>query len=342
MYPIVRLRRNRRTSWLRDLVSETTLTPENLILPIFVVEGECQRQPIKTMPGVFRQSIDQVLLTAKMAEEKGIKAIALFPSIDSKIKSENADEAYNLDNLICRTVRALKNAGLNIGIICDVALDPYTIHGHDGVLVEGDVDNDQTIEALSNQALVLAKSGVDIIAPSDMMDGRIISIREDLDEEGFQNVNILAYAAKYNSSFYGPFRDAVGSNNSLNNSNSGDNSNDNHSNRNKYLCKATYQMDVRNRKEAMREIEQDIAEGADMVMVKPGMNFLDIISEASERFNIHVLAYQVSGEYSMIKFASENGALNWEKSIIESLIAFKRAGASAIFTYAALEVADLI
>lgn len=324
MYPIVRLRRNRRTKWLRDLTSETKLSPEDLILPIFVIEGENQRQEIKTMPGVFRQSIDQVALTAKEAEKRGIKAIALFPQIDPDLKSEDADEAYNLDNLICRTVRTLKNEGLSIGIICDVALDPYTIHGHDGILIDGDVDNDQTIEALANQTLVLAKAGVDIVAPSDMMDGRIMAIREDLDNAGFINVNILAYAAKYNSSFYGPFRDAVGSN------------------KKQYLCKATYQMDVRNKKEAMREIEHDIEEGADMVMVKPGMPFLDIISEASQSFNTHILAYQVSGEYAMIKFAAENGALNWEKSIIESLLCFKRAGASAIFTYAALEVAEIL
>lgn len=324
MYPIVRLRRNRRTNWLRDLTAETQLSPENLILPIFVVEGENQKQPIKTMPGVFRQSIDQVLLTAKEAEARGIKAIALFPSIDPSLKSENADEAYNLDNLICRAVRTIKNANLSIGVICDVALDPYTIHGHDGILIDGDVDNDETIEALSNQALVLAKAGVDIIAPSDMMDGRIMIIREDLDEAGFSNVNILAYAAKYNSSFYGPFRDAVGSDKS------------------QYLCKATYQMDIRNTKEAIREIKQDIEEGADMVMVKPGMPFLDVINEASRNFQVPILAYQVSGEYAMIKFAAENGALNWDRAILESLISFKRAGASAIFTYAALEVADLL
>ncbi|MDA9163815.1 porphobilinogen synthase [Rickettsiaceae bacterium] len=324
MYPIVRLRRNRRTEWLRDLTSETKLAAENLILPIFVIEGENKREEISTMPGVFRQSIDQVLITAKQAEANGIKAIALFPSIDAELKSEDADEAYSLDNLICRTVRTIKNAGLSIGVICDVALDPYTIHGHDGVLIDGDVDNDETIEALSNQALVLAKAGVDIVAPSDMMDGRIMAIREDLDNAGFMNVNILAYAAKYNSSFYGPFRDAV------------------KSNKDKYLCKATYQMDVRNTKEAMREIEQDIEEGADMVMVKPGMPFLDIISEASQSFNTHIFAYQVSGEYAMIKFAAQNGALDWEKAIIESLICFRRAGASAIFTYAALEVAEIL
>lgn len=324
MYPIVRLRRNRRTQWLRDLTSETKLTAENLILPIFVIEGENQRHEIKTMPGVFRQSIDQVVLTAKEAEKRGLKAIALFPVIDSELKSEFADEAYSLDNLICRTVRALKSSGLNIGIICDVALDPYTIHGHDGILVDGDVDNDETIEALSNQALVLAKAGVDIVAPSDMMDGRIMAIRDNLDNEWFIHVNILAYAAKYNSGFYGPFRDAMGSN------------------QGKYLCKASYQMDPRNIREALKEIEHDIEEGADMIMIKPGMPYLDVIREASQSFNTHILAYQVSGEYAMLKFAAANGALNWERSILESLTCIKRAGASAIFTYAALEVAELL
>ena len=211
MYPIVRLRRNRRVSWIRDLLSETKLLPEDLVLPIILIEGKNKRQEIKTMPGVFRQSIDQALITAKEAEKSGIKAVALFPYVDADLKSESADEAYNLDNLICRAVRSFKNAGLSIGIICDVALDPYTSHGHDGILIDGDVDNDETIEALSNQALVLAKAGVDVVAPSDMMDGRILSIRENLDSEGFINVNILAYAAKYNSSFYNPFRDAIGS-----------------------------------------------------------------------------------------------------------------------------------
>ncbi len=324
MYPVVRLRRNRRTQWLRDLTSETKLAAENLILPIFVIEGETQKHEIKTMPSVFRQSIDQVVLTAKEAEKRGLKAIALFPVIDKELKSEFADEAYSLDNLICRTVRTLKNSGLNIGIICDVALDPYTIHGHDGILVDGDVDNDDTIEALSNQALVLAKAGVDIVAPSDMMDGRIMAIRDNLDDAEFIHVNILAYAAKYNSSFYGPFRDAVGSN------------------KEKYLCKAYYQMDIRNTREALREIEHDIEEGADMIMIKPGMPYLDIIKEASQSFNVPIFAYQVTGEYAMIKFAAENGALNWEKAIVESLICIKRAGASAIFTYAALEVAELL
>lgn len=323
MYPIVRLRRNRRTSWLRDLTAETKLTPDNLILPVFVTEGKNIKQEIKTMPGVYRYSIDQALIVIQNAEKIGIKAVALFPHIEEELKSEDADEAYNLDNLICRTVRTLKNAGITIGIICDVALDPYTTHGHDGIVVDGDVDNDQTIEALSNQALVLAKAGVDIIAPSDMMDGRIISIRENLDENGFSNINIVAYAAKYNSNFYGPFRDAVG-------------------NKAKYLCKSTYQMDSRNQREALREIEHDIEEGADMILVKPGMPYIDIITHAHEMFNVPILAYQVSGEYSMIKFAALNGAVDWHKTITESLICLKRAGASAIFSYAALEISELL
>ncbi|XVN41523.1 MAG: porphobilinogen synthase [Rickettsia endosymbiont of Argas persicus] len=324
MYPLIRLRRNRKALWLRELVAESNLSVDDLVLPLFVVEGHNERQEISTMPGIYRFSIDQIVETAKKAAELGIKAIALFPSIDQELKSENADEAYNLDNLICRTIRTLKNANIDIGIICDVALDPYTISGHDGIIHNGEVDNDRSIKALCNQALTLAKAGVDIVAPSDMMDGRIMAIREYLDEEHFTNVGILAYAAKYASSFYGPFRDAVGSNKKI------------------YLDKSSYQMDVRNIKEAMLEIEHDIAEGADMVMVKPGMPFLDVIREAANNFNTKIFAYQVSGEYAMLKFAANAGALDWEKSLIESLISFKRAGASGIFTYAALEVAEIL
>ena len=323
MYPTVRLRRNRRTSWIRDLVAESTLSPANLILPMFVIEGHDKREEIKTMPGVFRQSIDQIVLTAAKAAQNGIKAIALFPSVEQDLKSENADEAYNLDNLICRTIRSLRNANIDIGIICDVALDPYTSHGHDGIVAGSDVDNDKSVKALCNQALVLAKAGADIVAPSDMMDGRIYAIREVLDEAGFETVNILAYAAKYNSCFYSPFRDAL-------------------NNRNRGLNKATYQMDIRNIKEAMREIEYDIAEGADMVMVKPGLPYLDVIHAASSSFDIRVFAYQVTGEYAMLKITAEAGALNWESAIIESLTAFRRAGATAILSYAALEVAEIL
>ncbi len=323
MYPTVRLRRNRRTSWIRDLVAESTLSPANLILPMFVIEGHDKREEIKTMPGVFRQSIDQIVLTAAKAAQNGIKAIALFPSVEQDLKSKNADEAYNLDNLICRTIRSLRNANIDIGIICDVALDPYTSHGHDGIVVGNDVDNDKSVKALCNQALVLAKAGADIVAPSDMMDGRIYAIREVLDEAGFETVNILAYAAKYNSCFYSPFRDAL-------------------NNKNRGLNKATYQMDIRNIKEAMREIEYDIAEGADMVMVKPGLPYLDVIHAASSSFDIRVFAYQVTGEYATLKIAAEAGALNWESAIIESLTAFRRAGATAILSYAALEVAEIL
>jgi porphobilinogen synthase len=323
MYPLVRLRRNRRTNWIRELVSETTISPKNLILPIFVIEGHNQLQEISSMPGVYRQSIDQVVLTAQKAEKAGIQAIALFPSIDLELKSDDADEAYNLDNLICRAIRTLKNSGISIGIICDIALDPYTSHGHDGIIVDGDVHNDKTIEALCNQALVLAKAGADIVAPSDMMDGRIMSIRDELDEEGFEHVNILAYAAKYNSCFYGPFRDAL-------------------NNQNQQLDKATYQMDIRNTKEAMREIEQDLAEGADMIMIKPGTMFLDVIHAASVTFNANIFAYQVSGEYAMLKFASLAGAFDWRSAMLESLIACRRAGAAGIFTYAALEIAEML
>ena len=324
MYPIVRLRRNRRTEWLRDINAETKLSVEDLILPIFVVEGHDITQELQTMPGVFRYSADQVVNIAREASSRGIRAIALFPAIDRSLKTENADEAYNADNLICRTIRKIKNADIDIGVICDVALDPYTIHGHDGIFIDGDVDNDKTIKALSDQALVLAKAGADIIAPSDMMDGRIMHIRENLDKASFINVNLLAYAAKYNSSFYGPFRDAVGSQ------------------KDRYVCKATYQMDIRNRKEAIREIEQDILEGADMILVKPALSSLDVISEASKEFSTHIFAFQVSGEYAMIKYASLNGALHWEKAMIESLTCIKRSGASGIFTYAALDMANLI
>lgn len=323
MYPNVRLRRNRKTSWIRDLVAESTLSPANLILPMFVVEGYGERQEIRTMPGVYRQSIDQIVETALKASKAGIKAIALFPSIAPELKSENADEAYSLDNLVCRTIRSLKGAKIDIGIICDVALDPYTSHSHDGIIIDGEVHNDKSIEALCNQALTLAKAGADIVAPSDMMDGRIAAIREALDKAYFESVNILAYAAKYNSCFYGPFRDAL-------------------NNKNRGLNKATYQMDIRNINEAMREIEYDIAEGADMVMVKPGMPFLDVIHAASSNFDIRIFAYQVTGEYAMLKIAANEGAFDWESAILESLMAFRRAGASAILSYAALEVAEIL
>lgn len=325
MYPAVRLRRNRKAHWLRDLVAETTLVPHNLILPVFVAEGSNIRQEIKTMPDVYCNSIDNIIITAKEAQAEGIKAIALFPNIESRLKTSDAKESSNINNLICRTVKGIKDAGVDIGIICDVALDPYTVHGHDGILgIDNDVDNDTTIDALCSQAITLAKAGADIVAPSDMMDGRISKIRKSLDSEGFAKVNILSYSAKYNSSFYGPFRDAVGGTNDT------------------YLNKATYQMDIRNKKEAMREIRQDISEGADIVMIKPAMLFLDVIHYVSERFDINIFAYQVSGEYAMLKFAALAGAINFKKSMLESLISIKRSGASAIFTYSALEIAQIL
>ncbi len=324
MYPLTRLRRNRKSPWLRELLAENTLNVNDLVLALFVVEGENQRQEIKSMPGIYRLSIDQVILTVKEACENNIKAIALFPCIDQQLKNNDADEAYNLDNLICRTVRSIRKANIDIGIICDVALDSYTRHGHDGILYNNDVDNDKTVKALCKQALVLAKAGADIVAPSDMMDGRIIAIRQMLDSEGFQNINILAYSAKYASSFYSPFRDALNNNQAA------------------YLDKATYQMDIRNSREAMLEIEHDLAEGADMIIIKPGMMFLDIIQQAASNFKAPIFAYQVSGEYAMLKFAAEAQGLNWQAALIESLIGFKRAGARGIFTYAALEVAKIL
>ena len=324
MFPYVRLRRTRSSPWLRELLAENSISASDLILPIFITEGNNIREPIKSMPDVFRLSIDEAEKTIKEAASLGINAVALFPCVSDDLKSSNGDEAYNLDNLICRCIRHIKNANIDIGIICDVALDPYTTHGHDGVLKGKIVDNDKTLESLQNQALVLAKAGADIIAPSDMMDGRIQAIREILEENDFGHIPIIAYAAKYASNFYGPFRDAVGSKNCLKSD------------------KKTYQMDYRNSKEALREIELDVLEGADMVMIKPGMPYLDVIKEASQNFLLPVLAYQVSGEYAMLKFAAQNGALDFDKTLMESLLCFKRAGAKAIFTYGAIEAARIL
>jgi len=325
MYPTIRLRRNRKHQWLRDLVSETTLLPQHLVYPIFITEGHGVREEVKTAPGINRLSIDEMLKDVAKAAKLGIKAVALFPVVPMDLKNEGADEAYNLDNLVCRAIRSIKNAEIEIGVICDVALDPYTIHGHDGVFKDGDVDNDLSVEALCNQALVLAKAGADIVAPSDMMDGRVGAIRDFLDDEGFEHVGILAYAAKYSSKFYGPFRDVVGSKVSLGEKG-----------------KATYQMDIRNSLEAMREIEFDINEGADMVMVKPGMPYLDVVCAAVQNFDVPVFAYQVSGEYAMIRHAANAGCFRFEDAMMESLIAFRRAGATAIFTYAAIEIAGML
>lgn len=327
MYSQVRLRRNRQHSWQRSLLAENTLSVDDLVLPLFVIEGANLEERINSMPDVLRYSIDRLLEQVRQAVNLGVKSIALFPKIDNSLKDEVGTEASNPDNLICRAVRAIKQEfGDQIGVICDIALDPYTHHGHDGILNNaGYLDNDKTIEALSKQALTLAQAGCDIVAPSDMMDGRVGCIRNYLDQYGFYNISILAYSVKYASSFYGPFRDAVGSLNSLGKSD-----------------KKTYQMDFRNSREASREAELDIVEGADIIMVKPGMPYLDIIFKLSAQFDIPVFAYQVSGEYSMLKYASLNGALDYNKCLIEALTCFKRAGASAILTYGAIDAAQIL
>jgi porphobilinogen synthase len=323
-FPATRMRRLRRHDWSRRLVAESTLSPADFIWPLFVIEGENKREPVASMPGVERLSIDLAAAAAKGAAAVGIPVIALFPHTDPRLKSEDGREATNAHNLICRAVRAIKSAVPEVGVLCDVALDPYTTHGHDGVLKDGYVANDESVDILVQQALVQAEAGCDIIAPSDMMDGRIGAIREALEKNGFTNTMIMAYAAKYASAFYGPFRDAVGSAKAL----TGD--------------KRTYQMDPANSDEALREVALDIAEGADMVMVKPGMPYLDIVRRVKDEFGIPTFAYQVSGEYSMLMAASERGFLDHDRVMLESLIAFKRAGASGILTYFARDAALLL
>ncbi len=320
-YPQTRLRRNRINPWIREIVAENDFKASSLIQPFFVIEGDNIAQPIISMPGICRYSIDLLVKQAKIAESLGIQAIMLFPSIDSSLKTVHAEESFNENNLICRAVKELKKH-LTIGIIVDIALDPYTNHGHDGIIVEDYVDNDVTIDVLCKQSLALAKAGCDMIAPSDMMDGRIGKIRRYLDDHGYKNLLIMSYAAKYASSFYGPFRDAVASNSNLAGS-----------------SKSSYQMDFRNSKEAMREIELDIKEGADLIIIKPAIAYLDIIHQAHCNFNIPIVAYQVSGEYSMLKAASDNKWLDFNKVMMESLMAIRRSGASSIITYAAMEIA---
>jgi porphobilinogen synthase len=308
------------------MVAENELRASDLILPLFVHEGDKRQEPIASMPGVFRLSIDLLTEIVGRAATLGIPAIALFPATEPAKKTEDAAEAYNSQNLICRAVSAIKRAhGDSIGVMCDVALDPYTSHGHDGLIRDGYVVNDETIDVLCQQAVVQAEAGCDIIAPSDMMDGRIGRIRAALDEAGFDRVSIMAYAAKYASAFYGPFRDAVGSATNLA---QGD--------------KRTYQMNPANSDEALREVALDIAEGADMVMVKPGMPYLDIVRRVKDSFAVPTFAYQVSGEYAMLCAAAENGWLDREKTMLESLLAFKRAGADGILTYFALAAAQLL
>jgi porphobilinogen synthase len=323
-FPAIRMRRVRRHDWSRRLVAESVLTPADFIWPLFVIDGQNTRQPVASMPGVDRLSVDLAVEAAKEARDLGIPVLALFPNTDPDLKTEDGREATNDNNLICRAVRAIKKAVPEIGVLCDVALDPYTTHGHDGVLVDSYVANDETLDILVKQAIVQAEAGCDIIAPSDMMDGRVGAIRTALEAKGFKNTMIMAYAAKYASAFYGPFRDAVGSAKAL----TGD--------------KRTYQMDPANTDEALREVALDLAEGADMVMVKPGMPYLDVLQRVKEKFGVPTFAYQVSGEYSMLTGAIERGWFDRERVMLESLMAFKRAGASGILTYFARDAAKLL
>ena len=323
-FPHTRMRRNRTNDNIRRLVAEVTLNTADLIWPLFVTEEKDAPQEIKSMPGVFRHSINGICDEVKKAEQLGISAVAIFPHIDKSLKNDRGSEALDENNLICRTIQAIKKIAPDMCVICDVALDPYTNHGHDGILKNGIILNDETNEILVKQALLMANAGCDTIAPSDMMDGRIGLIRRALDDKNFQSVRILSYSAKYASAYYGPFRDAVGSDVSLH----GD--------------KKTYQMDPANRREAIREIALDIDEGADMVMIKPAGAYLDIISQARENFDLPIIAYQVSGEYSMIKAAALKGWLDEEKIMLESVLACKRAGANAILTYFALQIAEYL
>ena len=319
-----RPRRNRKADWSRRLVRENVLTVDDLIWPIFVVEGENIRAPVASMPEVERLSVDQAVVAAQKAAELGIPAIALFPFTEPELRDANGSEALNDANLVCRACRAIKQAVPQIGLITDVALDPYTSHGHDGVMEGEAILNDETVAILVEQALNQARAGADVIAPSDMMDGRVAAIRAGLDSEGFQNVQIMAYAAKYASAFYGPFRDAIGTKAVL----VGD--------------KRTYQMDPANSDEALREVATDLEEGADMIMVKPGLPYLDIICRVKDAYGAPTFAYQVSGEYAMIMAAARNGWIDGEKAMLESLLAFKRAGANGILTYFAPKVAEML
>jgi porphobilinogen synthase len=318
----MRPRRSRRTEWLRRMVRENVVTADDLIWPLFLIDGENKRIAIGSMPGVERITVDEAVRDAERAARLRIPCIALFPYTDPKLRCEAGAEALNPDNLVCRAIRAIKREVPDVGILCDVALDPYTSHGHDGLVRDGVILNDETVEVLVKQALVEADAGCDIIAPSDMMDGRVGAIRRALDGSGRTDVLIMAYAAKYASAFYGPFRDAVGSAATL----VGD--------------KRTYQMDPANDAEALREVEMDLAEGADLVMVKPGMPYLDVLRLVKDTFAVPTFAYQVSGEYAMIMAAAGNGWLDGEKAMLESLTAFKRAGADGILTYFAPRVAE--
>lgn len=324
-FPRTRLRRNRMTPFSRRLVKENSLSINDLIYPIFVTYGSNVKEEIKSMPGIYRFSLDLLANEIERISSLDIPAIALFPKIEQSLKDPNGSEALNKNNLVCNAIKISKKVNNELGVICDVALDPFTDHGHDGVIINDQIDNDKTLEILCDQALIQAEAGCDIIAPSDMMDGRVGLIRDKLDSHGFTNVQIMSYAVKYASAFYGPFRDAVGS--TVNFSNK---------------SKESYQMDPANSDEALREVSLDINEGADMFIVKPGMPYLDIIYKIKQEFKIPLYAYQVSGEYSMIKAAIDNGWFDEQKIIFESLIAFKRAGCSGIITYFAPYVAKLL
>ena len=322
-FPSTRMRRNRMKDFSRKLISENVLNVNDLIWPLFVTEGSSIKEEIPSMPGIYRNSINELVKEAEVATKLGIPAIAIFPQIDAALKDSKGSEAINENNLICRSIKSIKSEFPELGIITDVALDPFTDHGHDGLLINNEINNDETLKILAQQSLVQANAGCDIIAPSDMMDGRIGYIRSALDQADFKNTQILSYAAKYASGFYGPFRDAVSSSSNLGGS-----------------SKSTYQMDPANSEEALREVELDIAEGADMVMIKPGMPYLDIVKMIKDTFQVPTFVYQVSGEYSMIMGAINNNWFDGDKVIMESLISFKRAGANGILTYFAKQVAE--
>jgi porphobilinogen synthase len=322
-FPSTRMRRNRMKNFSRKLISENVLNVNDLIWPLFVTEGSNIKEEITSMPGIYRNSIDELVKEAEIATRLGIPAIAIFPQIDVALKNAKGSEAINEDNLVCRSIKAIKKEFPELGIITDVALDPFTDHGHDGLLINDEINNDETLKILAQQSLVQANAGCDIIAPSDMMDGRVGFIRSALDQADFKSTQILSYAAKYASSFYGPFRDAVSSSGNLGNA-----------------SKSTYQMDPANSEEALREVALDIAEGADMVMIKPGMPYLDIVKIIKDTFQVPTFVYQVSGEYSMLMGAINNHWLDGDKVIMETLISFKRAGANGILTYFAKQVAE--
>ncbi|HVO03249.1 MAG TPA: porphobilinogen synthase [Candidatus Cybelea sp.] len=324
-YPRIRMRRNRAEDWSRRLVAEKVLTPADFIWPVFVKEGGAQREPVPSLPGVHRLTIPALLKAAEHAATLGIPMISLFPYVSREMKTDDAREAYRADNTIGKAIRALKKAVPEIGIMSDVALDPYITHGQDGLERGGAILNDETIEVLIKQALSLAEAGVDVVGPSDMMDGRVGRIRDALDAARFQRVKIMAYSAKYASNFYGPFRDAVGSKSALGRAD-----------------KRTYQMDPANGDEALRECALDIAEGADMLMVKPGLPYLDVLARVKAEFKMPTFAYQVSGEYAMLKAAAKNGWLDNGKCVLETLMCFKRAGADGVLTYSAIEAAELL